>query len=147
MAKSETTRGGAARKGASGGAGAKGGAGARGGARARGAAEGRDLRAELRDFASARPEGWSHQDWLTFLDHLREKGHDTSNPDQIGLMLERERLAAALAQVEGMGPKRVDALVSRFDTLWSFRQASVEEVASVPGMNRALAERVKEAVR
>lgn len=106
----------------------------------------RNLREDLRDFASARPEGWDHADWLSFLEHLRERGHGTDDPEEIGRMLESERLATRLEQVQGVGPRRVEALVSRFGTLWELRRASVEEVAAVPNVPRALAERIKERV-
>jgi hypothetical protein len=105
-----------------------------------------DLRKDLRDFASARPEGWNHEDWQSFLEHLRTRGHDTSNADAIGLSLERERLAMALERVDGVGPQRVRALADRFVTLWSFRNADVEEIAATANIRRDLAERIKEEV-
>lgn len=105
------------------------------------------LREDLRDFASARPSGWGHDDWLAFLDALKERGHDTSEPEAIGRQLERERLAVVLSQVPGLGPKRVEALVERFETMWSARHAGAERIAEVPGIPRALAERVAEALR
>jgi pyruvate/2-oxoglutarate dehydrogenase complex dihydrolipoamide acyltransferase (E2) component len=108
--------------------------------------EGPDLRADLRAFITARPSGWGHDDWIAFLDHLRERGHDTSDPETIGLALERERLAAALERIQGMGPRRVQAVVERYDTLWSACRAGVAELAELPGMNRALAEKVRQAL-
>ena len=103
-----------------------------------------DLRADLRAFASGRPQGWDHADWLAFLEHLRERGHETSDAEAIGKALERERLAVVLETVQGMGPKRVDSLVERFQTLWSLRHASVDAIASTPGMNLSLAEKVRQ---
>ena len=111
------------------------------------AAEANDLRSDLRAFASARPEGWGHDDWLSFLDHLRGRGHDTADEGAVGLALERERLAVVLERIAGMGPRRVATLVERYDTWWSLRHADVDELARLPGMNRALAERVKQEVR
>lgn len=105
-----------------------------------------DLTKDLRDFASGRPQGWSHEDWENFLEHLRARGHDTSNADAIGLALERERLALALEKVEGVGPQRVKALADRFVTLWSLRNADVEEIASTAKIRRDLAERIKASV-
>lgn len=105
------------------------------------------LREDLRDFASARPSGWGHDDWLSFLDTLKERGHDTSEPEAIGRQLERERLAVVLSQVPGLGPRRVEALVERFETMWSARHAGADRIAEVPGIPRALAERVAEALR
>jgi hypothetical protein len=105
------------------------------------------LRSDLREFASARPSGWEHDDWLAFLEALKERGHDTSEPERIGLELERERLAVVLSAIPGIGPRRADALVARFDTLWSMRRAGVDEVAGAAGIPRSLAERVVEVVR
>ncbi|HWK88649.1 MAG TPA: helix-hairpin-helix domain-containing protein [Longimicrobium sp.] len=106
-----------------------------------------DLRADLRAFAEGRPSGWEHADWVAFLEHLAAKGHDTSDCEAIGRMLERERLAVVLEKIPGLGPRRVDALAERFETLWSIRHATAEAVAAVQGIPRALAERVVEAVR
>ena len=108
--------------------------------------EGPDLRADLRAFVQARPSGWGHDDWVTFLDHLRERGHDTTDSEAIGLALERERLAATLERIPGMGPRRVQAVVARYDTLWSACRADVDEIAALPGMNRSLAEKVRQAL-
>jgi hypothetical protein len=108
--------------------------------------EGPDLRADLRAFVTARPSGWGHDDWIAFLDHLRERGHDTSDPETIGLALERERLAAVLERVQGMGPKRVASVVDRYETVWSCARADADEIAALPGMNRALAEKVRQAL-
>ncbi|MFL5383669.1 MAG: helix-hairpin-helix domain-containing protein [Longimicrobiaceae bacterium] len=105
-----------------------------------------DLRADLREFVVARPGGWGHDDWLAFLDHLRERGHDTSDPEALGLALERERLASILERVQGMGPKRVSSVVGRYETVWSTARAGVDEIAALPGMNRALAEKVRQAL-
>lgn len=100
------------------------------------------LQADLRAFAIARPAGWNHDDWTNFLGHLAERGHDVSDHGSIGIRLERERLAVALEAIEGLGPKRVHALVERFQTLWSMRHADAGAVQTVPGMTRPLAERV-----
>jgi len=108
--------------------------------------KGPDLREDLRAFVQAQPSGWGHEDWITFLDHLRERGHDTSDPEAVGLLLERERLAAMLERVQGMGPRRVQAVVDRYETAWSAHRAGVDELATLPGMNRSLAEKVRQSL-
>ena len=108
--------------------------------------KGPDLRADLRAFIQAQPGGWGHDDWIAFLDHLRERGHDTSDAEAIGQALERERLAATLERIQGMGPRRVQAVVDRYDTLYSACRAGVDEIAALPGMNRSLAEKVRQAL-
>ena len=108
---------------------------------------GPDLRADLRAFVTARPAGWGHEDWIAFLDHLRERGHDTTDSEAIGMLLEGERLGATLEAVAGMGARRVQAVVDRFHTLWSASHADVDALAELPGMNRALAEKVRQALQ
>jgi excinuclease ABC subunit C len=44
--------------------------------------------------------------------------------------------------VPGLGRKRLEAIANRFGTLHELQNASAEEIARVPGMNRALAEKV-----
>lgn len=104
------------------------------------------LAAALRGFAAERPGGWSHDDWLRLLHDLRERGLDVSDPDAVGRRLEAERLALVLGRVRGMGPRRVAAVVERFGTVWELRHAPVDEIAAVPNVPRALAERVREEV-
>jgi hypothetical protein len=106
-----------------------------------------NLKADLRAFAAGRPEGWGHDDWLAFLEHLAQRGHDTESAAEIGEALERERLAVVLEVVQGMGPRRVDSVVNRFGSVWHLSQASVEDVCSLPSMPRSLAERVLETAR
>lgn len=105
------------------------------------------LQADLRAFAIARPAGWNHDDWVAFLGHLAERGHDVSDHGTVGIRLERERLVVALEAIEGLGPKRVQSLVDRFQTLWSMRQADAAAIAGTQGMTRPLAERVVQVLR
>lgn len=114
------------------------------GSRSGGKAETPDLQKDLRDFAAARPQGWSHEDWLNFLEYLKGRGHDTAESDRIGARLERERIAVALEGVEGLGPKRLDALQQRFGNLWHLKNATAEQIAELPSINRGLAERISE---
>ncbi len=49
-----------------------------------------------------------------------------------------------LDDVPGIGPKRKKALLKTFGSLKAIREATLEAIADVPGMNMDLAERVKE---
>lgn len=120
---------------------------AAGGAGARKKEGGSDLRADMREFAAARPSGWDHHDWVTFLGGLRDKGHDTSDADEIGRQLERERISLVLQDVPGLGSRKVEAVADRFGRLYELRNASVDEIAGVPGITRDLAEKISNAVR
>lgn len=101
------------------------------------------LREHLRQFARSRPDGWGHDDWIGLLDELRGHGHDVSDPEAVGMQLEREHLMHRLEDVDGLGRKS-GALADRFGTLYSLRHASVDDIAGVKGMDRQLAERIKE---
>ena len=102
----------------------------------------------LRAFVEAHPDGWNHDEWLDLLRDLGEAGEDVSEPDDLGLELERTRLAWELRRraVPGLGPKRSEAIVERFGSVWRLRHASVEDVAGVPSINRDLAEKVVTAI-
>jgi excinuclease ABC subunit C len=45
-----------------------------------------------------------------------------------------------------VGPKRRRALLRRFGSLDAIRQASLDDLASVPGMNESVARKVREAL-
>ncbi len=52
-------------------------------------------------------------------------------------------LRSPLEEIPGIGPKRKRALLKAFGSLDGIRQASVEEIAAVPGMTRKAAEELK----
>lgn len=105
------------------------------------------LQSALREFASERPDGWDHGDWMSFLDQLRERGFEIDDPEEIGRQLERERLAVRLEQVKGVGPARVRSVVERYGTLWSLSQADVDEIAAIPNMPRGVAEEIQQTIQ
>lgn len=106
------------------------------------------LQAELQGFAEAHVDGWNHEQWEMLLQSLRQKGIQTHDTDQIGLQLERERLALRLKRLslKGLGPKRLDSIVDAFQTLWNLQQARPEELTEVKGVTPALANQLKEQI-
>jgi excinuclease ABC subunit C len=58
----------------------------------------------------------------------------------------RAMSASVLDDVPGVGPKRKKAILARFGSLKKLRAASVDEIAEVPGVGRAAAEAVVEAL-
>jgi len=104
---------------------------------------------EIRYFVREHPHGWSHDEWLMFLYHLSQTGVDTEDEAAIGMALERERLTHTLGNMEikGLGPKRREALASRFGTLWDLMEASPEEISRVPGVPRSLATQIAEVLQ
>ena len=55
----------------------------------------------------------------------------------------RRGLASQLEQIPGVGPARRKALLKAFGSLEAMRQATVEELAAVPGVPRDVAEQIK----
>jgi excinuclease ABC subunit C len=56
----------------------------------------------------------------------------------------KRAVQSELDGVPGIGPKRKRMLLRQFGTLRGVREAPLEELAAVPGMTRALAQRIKE---
>jgi hypothetical protein len=102
------------------------------------------MTARLNAFVESHPTGWTHDEWLELLADLGQGGTDVSNPDAIGAELEKTRVTWELKRrgVPGLGRKRIEAIASRFGTLNELRNATLDELARVPGMNRALAEKL-----
>ena len=103
----------------------------------------------LNAFIENHPEGWNHEEWLSLLATMEQDGIEIENQEAIGYELENRRLAAELRRqaVPGLGPKRIDAVVDRFGTLWSLQHADVEELSELKTIPGALAEKVVAAVR
>jgi excinuclease ABC subunit C len=55
-------------------------------------------------------------------------------------------LKSPLDNVTGIGPKRKRMLIRRFGTLKGIKEATVDDLASVPGMTRSLAIRLKQTI-
>jgi hypothetical protein len=106
-----------------------------------------DLRADARNFAAARPEGWNHDEWLGFLEGLRERGHNIEDKEAIGSMLERERLSVALERVPGIGAQRVRAIAESYPNVYLLKDASPQDLADRAKIPLPLAERIKETLR
>ncbi|MBM3946902.1 MAG: excinuclease ABC subunit UvrC, partial [SAR202 cluster bacterium] len=58
----------------------------------------------------------------------------------------KRQMRSALDGVKGIGPARRRLLLTRFGTVQGVREATVEELTSVPGVTRELAQRLKEAL-
>lgn len=78
---------------------------------------------------------------LHVIQHIRDEAHRfaiTYHRKRLG----KRNLVSVLDNLEGMGPKRRAALWKRFGSLDAMKQASLEDLLAVDGMNRPVAERV-----
>lgn len=105
----------------------------------------RDL---IEQFLDENPNGWNHDAWNGLLGRMAEAGIDTTNPEAIGLQLEQSRIRRILmgAQIKGLGPKRIETVISHYPTLWTLKCASEKDLAMIPNFFPRLAKSVKEEV-
>jgi excinuclease ABC subunit C len=79
---------------------------------------------------------------LYLLQRIRDEAHRFA----LSYHLHVRKKAALRSEwsVPGIGPKRRRALLKKFGSVRAVKEASIEELMSVPGMTRQLAEKVKE---
>jgi excinuclease ABC subunit C len=80
---------------------------------------------------------------LFLLARVRDEAHRFANTFHRELR-KRSTLRSALEDVPGVGPKRRTQLLRSFGSLRRLREASVEDMAKVPGMSLAAAQAVKQ---
>jgi excinuclease ABC subunit C len=78
---------------------------------------------------------------LHLLQHIRDEAH------RFAITAHRKKrqkvgLKSSLESIEGVGPKRRQALLHRFGGIRELSKASWEEIAKVPGVNEFLAQRI-----
>ena len=78
---------------------------------------------------------------LQILRHLRDEAHRFAVKYH-RMIRDRDSLESELDGIRGVGPVRKRALLEHFGSLDGVRDASVEELASIPGMTREVAERI-----
>jgi excinuclease ABC subunit C len=82
---------------------------------------------------------------LQLLQRLRDEAHRFAISYHQGLR-RRQGLSSVLEEIPGIGAKRRRALLRRFGSLEGIREASLDDLSSVDGMNRNLAARVRESL-
>lgn len=60
--------------------------------------------------------------------------------------LKRESIFSGLENISGIGPKRKEVLLKTFGSLEEIKEASLEEIARLPGFNKKIAQILKEAL-
>jgi excinuclease ABC subunit C len=95
-------------------------------------------------FKSGKPEALSlplDSPALQLMQRLRDEAHRFAIAYHQRLR-RRQGLASRLEEIPGIGPKRRRALLKRFGSVEAIRQASLEELAMVEGMNKSVARKV-----
>jgi excinuclease ABC subunit C len=78
---------------------------------------------------------------LHVIQHIRDESHDHAIS---GHRKKRAKVksTSTLETIEGVGPKRRQMLLKYMGGLQGLRNASVEEIAKVPGISQGLAEKI-----
>jgi excinuclease ABC subunit C len=82
-------------------------------------------------------------DALRLLQRVRDEAHRFAITYHKSLR-DKKTVQSGLDQVTGIGPKRKQLLLKHFGSIKRIRQASIEELAGLPGMNLKIAESIKE---
>ncbi|MDZ4661635.1 MAG: excinuclease ABC subunit UvrC [Pseudomonadota bacterium] len=83
-----------------------------------------------------------NEDALHILVSLRDEAHRFAISYHRKIR-ESSLLESELDSIEGLGEKRKDILLKRFDSIEAIRKAEVEKIAALPGFNKKVAERIK----
>ncbi len=83
---------------------------------------------------------------LYLLQRVRDEAHRFAVSYHVR-MRRKKALTSALDGIEGIGPKRKRALLRRFGSIRGIKAASIEELSSIEGISRSLAERIRESLR
>lgn len=78
---------------------------------------------------------------LSLIRRIRDEAHRFAVTYHRKLRSKRN-LVSVLDHIEGMGPKRRQALWQKFKSIDAIKEASVEELADADGMNKAIAQKV-----
>lgn len=80
---------------------------------------------------------------LYLLERIRDEAHRFALGYHVRLR-QKHGIASALDSVPGIGPKRKQALLKHFGSVKALKEATTEEIASVPGINKSVLARLKE---
>jgi len=83
---------------------------------------------------------------IFLLQRLRDEAHRFAITYHRKLR-DRRTLRSALERVSGVGPNRRRALLTRFGSVKGVREASLEDLTSVPGISRPIAERISASLK
>jgi len=86
-----------------------------------------------------------HSPEMYLVQRIRDEAHRFALAYQRTLR-EKTMTRSRLEDIPGVGMKRRAALLNHFGSMDAIRNATVEEIAAVPGMTRQVAQRIKEAL-
>lgn len=78
---------------------------------------------------------------LHLIQHIRDESHNHAISGHRARRA-KARKSSVLQEIEGVGPKRRQALLKYLGGIQELKRATVEEIAKVPGISRVLAEKI-----
>jgi excinuclease ABC subunit C len=82
---------------------------------------------------------------LKLLQRLRDESHRFAIT-YFQKVHKKRTFTSALDEISGIGPKKKKALIKHFGSVQAIRQASSDEIQKAPGINKALADKIKESL-
>ncbi len=82
---------------------------------------------------------------LKLLQRLRDEAHRFAI-SYFQKVHRKRTFVSALDEISGIGPQKKKALLKQFGSVQGIKQATLEELTAVSGINRSLAERIKERI-
>jgi len=79
---------------------------------------------------------------LYLMQRIRDEAHRFAITHH-RVLRDKQTILSQLDEIPGIGPRRRTALLRKFGSIGAIRDASVDELAAVPGMSRKVAEQVK----
>jgi excinuclease ABC subunit C len=83
---------------------------------------------------------------LHLIQHIRDESHDHAIAGHRAKRAKTRR-TSPLEGIEGVGPKRRQALLKYMGGLQELKRASVEEISKIPGISHSLAEKIHQALK
>ncbi|MBN2545670.1 MAG: excinuclease ABC subunit UvrC [Spirochaetes bacterium] len=79
---------------------------------------------------------------LKLLQKIRDEAHRFSNT-RLSKRHRKGDIKSKLLEINGIGTKRLNTLIKKFGSINALKNVPIEEIVNVPGLNRYLAEKIK----
>ena len=82
---------------------------------------------------------------FNFITNFQNEVHNTAI-EYHRKVRDKELTKSVLDDIEGVGPKKKEELLKKFKTIKNIKEASIEQIAEIKGINKQLAEKIKKSL-
>ena len=82
---------------------------------------------------------------FNFITNFQNEVHNTAI-EYHRKVRDKQLTKSALDDIEGIGPKKKEELLKKFKTIKNIKEATVEQIAEIKGINKELAEKIKKSL-